>query len=157
MMNIDKVLEILNNGEYIKLEERYESSDLRPYSETSYTASFKEGGVIRITQVASLGISYKISLFIPNKEEPVESWTIEKYIKCCSSRKTIKDPLYDEVSLTFYNLEDDYSMKKIDEYSEYFPQQQIKNYEEIMNKNNKEDEQYVKYNYGNNKLFIWWK
>lgn len=122
MMNIYKVLEILNNGEYIKLEERHESENLCPYFESSYTVTLKEGGMIRITQVKAFGIFYRISLFVPNEEKSIESWTFDKHRKGWLSRKTVKDPLYDEVSSTFYNLYYKYSMKKINEHSKYFPQ-----------------------------------
>lgn len=122
MMNIYKVLEILNNSDYINLEERHDSSNVCHYSESSYTVTLKEGGMIRITQVSSLGIFYRISLFVPNEEESVESWTFKTYRKGWLSRKTIKDPLYDEVSSTFYNLYHVYSMKKLNERSKYFPQ-----------------------------------
>ena len=121
MMNIYKVLEILNNGEYIKLEERHDSTDLCPYSETSYTATLKEGGMIRISQVKTFGIFYRISLFIPNEEESIESWTFDKYRKGWLQRKTV-DPLYNEVSSTFQNVYYDYSKKKANEHSKYFPQ-----------------------------------
>lgn len=122
MMNIYKALEILNNGEYIKLEEKHESSDLCPYSESSYTVTLKEGGMIRITQVSALGIFYRVSLFVPNEEKSIESWSFYKRRKGWLSRKTIKDPLYDEVSSTFYKLYHETNMKKINERSKYFPQ-----------------------------------
>jgi hypothetical protein len=122
MMNIYKVLEILNNGEYVKLEERHTSSDLCPYSESSYKVTLKEGGMIRITQVRALGVTYRISLFVPNEEKSVESWLFQKHREGWLHRKTIKDPLYDEVKSTFYNLYYEYSKKKLDERSKYFPQ-----------------------------------
>jgi hypothetical protein len=121
-MNIYKVLDILNNGEYVKIEESHTSSDSCPYSESSYTVTLKEGGMIRITQVKVLGVSYRISLFVPNEEKSVESWSFSTHRKGWLHPKTIKDPLYDEVSLTFYNLYYECSKKKLDERSKYFPQ-----------------------------------
>ena len=122
MMNLNKVLEILNNGEYIKLEEKNESSDFYPRSESSYTATLKERGVIKITQVITSGILYRIELFVPSEEKCVKSWTFDKNIKDLIPRKIGEDPLYDEVSSTFYNLFRDYTKKKINEHSKYFPQ-----------------------------------
>ena len=43
-MTIYKVLKILNNGEYIEIEERYEPTDFYPQSKSSYTVTLKEGG-----------------------------------------------------------------------------------------------------------------
>ncbi len=121
MMNIDKVLEILNNGDYIKIEENHYSSNLCPYSDSSYTVTLQEGGMIRITQICPSKM-YRISLFVPNEDESVESWTFTKRIKGWLSFKIVKDPLYDEVDLTFYNLYHKVSMKKYEERSKYFPQ-----------------------------------
>lgn len=120
MMNIDKVLKILNNGEYIEIEEKRESSNL--YSESSYMVTLKEGGMIRIKQIISIGTFYKISLFVPNEEKSIESWMFEKRRIGLLSRKTVKDPLFDEVSSTFMNLYCDYSKRKASEHSKYFPQ-----------------------------------
>jgi hypothetical protein len=120
MMSINKVLEILNNGEYIKLEERHNSADL--CSESSYTVTLKEGGMIKITQVITYETFYRISLFVPNEEKSIESWLFEKRRVGWLSRKTIKDPLYDEVKSTFYKLYTGAIMKKTNEHSKYFPQ-----------------------------------
>ena len=123
MMNLNKVLEVLNNGDYVKIEEYNYTSKLCPHSESRYTVTLKEGGMIRITQLISLfGIFYRISLFVPNEEKSVKSWTFDKQRKGWLSRKTIKDSLYDEVSSTFYNLYYKVSQEKIYEYSKYFPQ-----------------------------------
>lgn len=121
MISLSKVLEILNKGEYVKLEERHKSSELCPYSESSYTVTLKEGGKIRITQVGAFEIFYRIRLFVPNEEKSVESWTFHKY-RVGWLRKSIKDPLYDEVKSTFYKLYHKVSFEKLAERSKYFPQ-----------------------------------
>ena len=48
MMTIYKVLELSNNGEYVKLEERHESAstDFYPCSESRHTVTLKEGGMM---------------------------------------------------------------------------------------------------------------
>lgn len=117
MIDICKVLEILNSGKYEKIEE-YSS---RVCSALGYTLTLKEGGIIEITQVITSGISYRISLFIPNEKRCIKSWTFEHRISC--SRTTSKDPLYSEISAAFNNLYDEYSKKRTDEYSKYFPQE----------------------------------
>lgn len=115
MMDIYKVLEILNSGEYVKIEKHF----------SSYTVTLKEGGMIRITQLLTIDVlsdvAYKISLFVPSEDKSIECWTFSKYSKGLLLR-TIKDPLYDEVSLTYDNLYDEYRKKKINEHSKYFPQ-----------------------------------
>lgn len=110
MMNIYKILEILNSGEYEKIEKHF----------SSYTVTLKEGGMIRVAQVSVS--SYIISLFIPGVEDCIESWSFSSHETGWLQRKTVKDPLYDEVSSAFYNLYHEYSMKKLKEYSKYFPQ-----------------------------------
>ena len=121
-MNISKVLEILNNGEYVKIEKYSESSKLCPYSETRYTVTLKEGGKIRITQIISLGVFYRISLFVPNEDKSIKSWAFEKRRKGWLHRETVKDPLYDEVHSIFKKMHYDYNEKKTNEHSKYFPQ-----------------------------------
>ena len=122
MMNISKVLEILNNGEYVKIEEKHMPSDLCLYSESSYKVTLKEGGMIKITKIISLGVFYRISLFVPNEDKSIKSWIFEKRKKGWLHRETVKDPLYDEVHSIFKKMHYDYSEKKANEHSKYFPQ-----------------------------------
>ena len=122
MMNIYKVLEILNNGEYEKIEKNHMPADLCPYSETKYTVTLKEGGMIKITQVISFGIFYRISLFVPNEDKSIKSWAFEKRRKGWLYRETVKDPLFDDVHSIFKNMQCGYIRKKANEHSKYFPQ-----------------------------------
>ena len=121
-MNISKVLEILNNGEYVKIEEKHMPSDLCLYSELSYKVTLKEGGMIRITKIISLGTFYRISLFVPNEDKSIKTWVFEKRKKGWLHRETVKDPLYDEVHSIFKKMHYDYSEKKANEHFKYFPQ-----------------------------------
>lgn len=123
MMNISKVLEILNNGEYEKIEEvRCYSSKYCPYSESSYKVTLKEGGMIKITQVISFGVFYRISLFVPNEDKSIKSWAFEKRRKGWLHRETVTDPLFDDVHSIFKNMQCGYIRKKANEHSKYFPQ-----------------------------------
>ena len=124
MMNINKVLDIINNEEYVKIEEAYYNSNLCPYSDTKYTITLKEGGIIRITQIFP-GEIYRIQLFVPNEIYAIECWEFKKGLKIkwlFSSRQANKDQLYDEVKTTFYNIYHKLSMKKYKERPKYFPQ-----------------------------------
>lgn len=73
-MNLNKILNILENKEYIKVERK------EFYVTVFYQIYTKNGGMIRILHYNKVLFSkekYEIVLFIPNRESPIKTFTIK--------------------------------------------------------------------------------
>lgn len=113
-MNIKKVLEILENGDFENIKEKTKTEALT--KSTYYDITLKEGGGIRLEQFGhmfSRHFKYTIYLFVPIEDMSIESWTIE-YKKRPALYKRVKD--------IFYKLHYDIIKERDEKYSKYFPQ-----------------------------------
>lgn len=118
MISLEKVLDILNKGEYVSLTEHKVVSELCPYSETKYTLKLKEGGKIQIRQYTVFKVfkgqlfAYDVGLYVPRESKAIKQWSV----------KNKKDLLFNYIEDIFYQLHREYNSSKEKDYSKYFPQ-----------------------------------
>lgn len=112
MMNLDRVINIIENGKYEKL----------VFVDNTMSITCKEGGTINITKLRVVipsihsfskskeSMKYKIELIIPEDFKIIESWTVRD-----------SDRYYYNVIDTLYFFKyDEYKTEEKD-YSKYFP------------------------------------
>ena len=122
-MDVLKILDILNKGDYTKIKE-VEYDDCRPltrYSSTKYIVSLKEGGSIQIVQIFP-GEIYRILLYIPTEDRAIKCWEFKKNVLLKWLSQSDKYSLYDDVRTAFKNIYYKVSMEKHMEISKFFPQ-----------------------------------
>ena len=113
MMNLDRVIEIIENGKYEKL----------VFVDNTMSITCKEGGTINITKSRVVmpsmnffskskeSMKYKIELIIPEDFKVIQSWTLNDF----------NDYYYNEIDILYFVKYNEYKTEEEKDYSKYFP------------------------------------
>ena len=107
MKNVERALEIIENGEYSKVE-----TYVTPIGSTHFNITTNNGGIIRLIHGNKVWFTkeyVEIILFTPHKDDAI-------FCGRCKSN----DTLFDRVYNAWKKIVDEYYEKENDEYSKFF-------------------------------------